>query len=166
MQDGCKVYMDSYIASNGSCFMFTWTIFQNHLLEVDLTQNQETMALCRSQPLLYSVMSCTRNTWIEIHWNSIWLRAPSHMTSHYTWRFVTTLHDFGGVMRRPLDTFVWALTMSWSRLLARGEVAMSHNGLRSHSFGKTCSCCYSQFWIRFHIQKHWNLVFFIFFLTL
>ena len=28
MQDGCKVYMDSYMASNGSCFMVTWTIFQ------------------------------------------------------------------------------------------------------------------------------------------
>ena len=23
--------------------------------------------------------------WIEIHWNIIWLRARSHMTSHYTW---------------------------------------------------------------------------------
>ena len=57
--------------------------------------------------------------WIEIHWNSIWLRARSHMTSHYTWGSVTTLHDFGGVLGRPLDTFVWALTISWSRLLAR-----------------------------------------------
>ena len=28
-----------------SCFMVTWTIFKNHLLEVDLTQNQGTMAL-------------------------------------------------------------------------------------------------------------------------
>jgi hypothetical protein len=45
MQDGCKVYMDSYMTSNGSCFMVTWTIFKNHLLEVGLTQNQETMAL-------------------------------------------------------------------------------------------------------------------------
>ena len=45
MQDGCKVYMDSYMASNGSCFMVTWTIFNNHLLEVGLTQNRETMAL-------------------------------------------------------------------------------------------------------------------------
>ena len=45
MQDGCKVYMDSYMASNGSCFMVTWTIFKNHLLEVGLTQNRETMAL-------------------------------------------------------------------------------------------------------------------------
>ena len=35
--------------------------------------------------------------WIEIHWNSIWLRVRSHMASHYTWGSVTTLHDFGGV---------------------------------------------------------------------
>jgi hypothetical protein len=40
-----KVYMDSYMASNGSCFMVTWTILKNHLLEVGLTQNRETMAL-------------------------------------------------------------------------------------------------------------------------
>jgi hypothetical protein len=45
MQDGCKVYMDSYMASKGSCFMVTWIIFENHLLEVDLTQNRETTAL-------------------------------------------------------------------------------------------------------------------------
>ena len=45
----CKMdvnYMDSYMASNGSCFVVTWTIFKNRLLEVGLTQNwQETMAL-------------------------------------------------------------------------------------------------------------------------
>jgi hypothetical protein len=45
MQDGCKVYMDSYMASKGSCFMVTWTILKNHLLEVGLTHTQETMAL-------------------------------------------------------------------------------------------------------------------------
>ena len=45
MQDGCRVYMDSYMASNGSCFMVIWAIFKNHLLEVDLKQNRETMAL-------------------------------------------------------------------------------------------------------------------------
>ena len=37
--------MDSYMASNGSCFTATWTIFQNHLLEVGLIQNRDTMAL-------------------------------------------------------------------------------------------------------------------------
>ena len=45
MQDGCKVYTDSYMTSNGSCFIVTWTIFKNHLLEVGLTQNWETMVL-------------------------------------------------------------------------------------------------------------------------
>ena len=45
MQDGCEVYMDSYMASNGSCFMVTWTIFKNHLLKVGLTQNHEAIAL-------------------------------------------------------------------------------------------------------------------------
>ena len=45
MEDGCKVYIKSYMALNGSCFMVTWIIFKNHLLEVGLTQIQETMAL-------------------------------------------------------------------------------------------------------------------------
>ena len=45
MQDGCKVYTNSYMALNGSCSMVTWIIFKNRLLEVGLTQNLETMAL-------------------------------------------------------------------------------------------------------------------------
>jgi hypothetical protein len=28
MQDGCKIYMDSYMASSGSYFMVTWTILK------------------------------------------------------------------------------------------------------------------------------------------
>jgi hypothetical protein len=40
-----KVYMDSYMASNGSCFMVIRTIFKHHLLEEGLTQIRETMAL-------------------------------------------------------------------------------------------------------------------------
>ena len=36
-EDGCKVYMDSYMASNGSCLVVTWIIFKNHFLEVGLT---------------------------------------------------------------------------------------------------------------------------------
>ena len=55
------------------------------------------------------------NKFIE---RSIWLRAWSHMTPHYTWESMTTRHDFGGVLGRPLDTFLWALTISWSWLLA------------------------------------------------
>ena len=45
MYDGWKVYVDSYMALNGSCFMVNWTILKNHLLEVGLTQNRETMTL-------------------------------------------------------------------------------------------------------------------------
>jgi hypothetical protein len=44
-QDGCKVCMDSYMASNGSCFMATWIVLKKHLLEIGLPQNRETMAL-------------------------------------------------------------------------------------------------------------------------
>ena len=44
MQDGCKVYMDSYVALNGSCFMVAWIVFKNHFLEVGLKKNRETMA--------------------------------------------------------------------------------------------------------------------------
>jgi hypothetical protein len=118
--NGCKVYMDSYMAWNESCFMVTWTISKNHLLEVGLIQNWETMTLRiyahnRSFILFYHVWG---PTWIEIHWNSMWLRARSHTTSHYTGGSVTTLHDLGGDLGRPLDTFFWALTISWSQLLA------------------------------------------------
>jgi hypothetical protein len=45
-------------------------------------------------------------TWIEIHWNSIWLRARSRMTSHYTWGSVTTLHDLGGVFGTAFGHFL------------------------------------------------------------
>ena len=40
-----KVYMDSYMAAHGSCFLATWTIFKNHFLEVGLTRIWETTAL-------------------------------------------------------------------------------------------------------------------------
>ena len=64
--------------------------------------------------LLYVIM-CEDPAWIGSHWKSIWSRAWSR---NYTWGSVTTRHDFGGVLGRPLDTFFWALAISWSRLLA------------------------------------------------
>ena len=63
MQDGCKVYVDSYMASSGTCSMVT--------------------------PMTYIMRVRTR----------------SHMTSHYNCSPMTTLHDFGGVLGHPLDTF-------------------------------------------------------------
>ena len=58
MQDGCKVYMDSYMASNRSCFMVTWIIFRSHLLEVGLTQNGEitTLLTLTTVGLFYFIM--------------------------------------------------------------------------------------------------------------
>ena len=46
--NGVSMYVNArwrYVASNGPCFMVTWTVFKNHLLEVGLTQHWETMAL-------------------------------------------------------------------------------------------------------------------------
>ena len=62
MQDGCKVCMDSYTASNGSCFMVTWTMFKNHRLEIGLTQNRETMVfeMLTIIDLFYFILSCVR----------------------------------------------------------------------------------------------------------
>jgi hypothetical protein len=76
--------------------------------------------------------------WIEIHWNSIWLRTRSHGTSHYTWGSMTTLHDLGGVLGRPLDAFFW------SRLLARVWSGPKHPFRIVHEFTMTYS------------QAHWN----------
>jgi len=76
MQDGCKVYMDSYMIPSGSCFIVIWIVFQNHFLEVGLSRNKETTALWNLMivGLFYFIM-CEDLAWIEIHRNSIWLRA-------------------------------------------------------------------------------------------
>ena len=70
--------------------------------------------------------------WKKIHWNSNGPRAQSHVTSHYTWGSVTTLHKFGGVLERPLDTFFWTLTISWSRPLA--HVGSGPKIVHQHSY--------------------------------
>jgi hypothetical protein len=100
-------------------------MFQGHLdyfhkpplggrLNTILGDHDTTNAYNRWLILSYHVWG---HAWINIHWNGIWLRAQSHMASRYAWGFVTTLHDFGGVLGQPLDTFFWAFTISWSRLL-------------------------------------------------
>ena len=46
------------MASNGSCLVVTWFTFKIHFLKVDLTQNQETMALRNliTVDLFYSII--------------------------------------------------------------------------------------------------------------
>ena len=61
--------------------------FQIPPLGVGLTQNWETMALQSLTIVdLYYFIMCEDPAWIEIHWNSIWLRALSQMTPQYTLR--------------------------------------------------------------------------------
>ena len=87
MQDGCEVYMDSYVASNGSCFIITWIGYKNHLLEVGLTQNRETIMALQTPTTVdsfYAMLSY--HVWgpalMEIHWNNIWLGGL--VTYYYT----------------------------------------------------------------------------------
>ena len=100
--------MDSFMASNG------WIMFHGHLdyfQEPLLGGRPNTKPGDRSTPnthncsfiLFYHVWELV---WLKTHSNSIWLRVRSHMTSHYTWGPVTTLHDFGGVLGGPLDAFL------------------------------------------------------------
>ena len=56
--DGCKVYMDSCMASNGSCFMVTWITFKSHLLEVVITKRP--LDSKHPQPLVYYILTNVR----------------------------------------------------------------------------------------------------------
>ena len=157
MQDGCKVYMDSYMASNGSCFIVTWIVFNKPPLEDrPYTKSRDhgtPNAHNRCFILFYHVWGLA---WMEIHWNGIWLRAWSHMTPHYyTWEPVTTLHDFGGVLGWLLDTFFWALTISWSRLLARVWSGPKIDVRFSHLTWKTFNLLYwLKRWTKFVAKHH------------
>ena len=69
MHHGCKVYTDSYMASNGSCFMVTWIVPKNRLLEVDRTQNWEIMALrmLTTVSFFLSFYHVLGPAWIKVH---------------------------------------------------------------------------------------------------
>ena len=85
--------------------------------------------------------------WIAIHWYTMWLRALSRVTSHDTWESVTTLHDFGGALERPLDTFFRALTISRLWLLAHvGSGPKSHS---THCGVRVCVWFCVQFFLYF-----------------
>ena len=95
---GCKVYMDSYLASNGPCFVLTWFLLKEPPLggrpNTKPGDHGTLNAHNRWFILFYYVWGYA---WIEIHRNSIWLRTQSHMTSHYTWGSITKVHDYGSV---------------------------------------------------------------------
>ena len=94
---GVKFYMEFYMVSNGSCFVVTWIVFKNHLLEGGLTQNWVTMVLGTLTTVgLFYFFHVWGSAWIKCYWHRIWLRVQLHMSSLYTWESVTTLHDIGG----------------------------------------------------------------------
>ena len=113
MQDGCNIYIDSYMASNGWSFLSTWTIVDNRLLETKKL-GRPWHSEC-PQPLIYSIMIMCENpheqNFIEMAFGwgpgQVWL----HAILEVPWP-----HEMS--LGRPLNTFFWALTISWSRLLA------------------------------------------------
>jgi hypothetical protein len=76
-------------------------------------------------------------TWIEIHWNSIWLKARSHMTSYYNWGSMTTLHDFGGVLGQP-----WTFSFGLSQIHGHGSWLVCEVALRGFSRELNRRCVY------------------------
>ena len=113
MQDGCKVYVNSYMVSNGSCVHG----HLNYSRKPPLGDMLNTKPGDHDTPNAHNrwfILFCHvwGPAWIVIHRDSIWFRARSHMTSHYTPRSVTTLRDSGGDLGWPLDTFFWALKIS------------------------------------------------------
>ena len=157
MQDGCKVYMDFCMASNGSWFMVTWIIFKNHLMEVDLTQNQETVALRNAHNhLVFSILSCVRMRMNRIFIGIAFGWGPGHIRLHASlegpWPHYMILEV---VLERPLDTFFTALTTPWSQLLAISE-AVLERPLDTFPFGL------SQFhghgsWLVCAVALSWNV---------
>jgi hypothetical protein len=111
LQDACKVYMHGFLHG------IEWIMFHGHL---DYFQKPLLGGRPNTKPgdhgtpnahnhwffRFYHVWGVWGPTWINFHWNSIGLKTRSHVTSHYTWGSVTTLHDFGGVLRQPLETLL------------------------------------------------------------
>ena len=104
-----------------------WIMFHEHL---DYFQKSPLQSRPTTKPLGYHGSLNSHIHWFNLIYH-VWghymikkiieitcfLRAQSPTTSHYTSGSVTTLHDFGGVLGRPLVTFFWALTNSWSKAL-------------------------------------------------
>ena len=128
MQDGCKVYMDSYVASNGSCSMVTWTIFKPPLGGRFNTKPGDHGTPNAHKPLIYFIL-CYHVwglAWIEIHWNNIWLRAK-HIWLHTT---LEVLWPHYMILDVSWDD-LWALAFELSQFHGHGswlvceEVALS-----------------------------------------
>ena len=71
--------MDSYMASNGSCFAVTWNAFKPPLGSRPNTKPGDHGTLNAHNCWCILFYHGWGPKWIEIHWNSIWLRDRSHI---------------------------------------------------------------------------------------
>jgi hypothetical protein len=108
MQDGCKLYVNLYVAPNGSCFMVVcWTVFKN---KPSFGGRPNTKWGDHGTPRSHSrwfmiYFSCVRimheKKFIEIACG--W--GPDHMWLHTTLEGLWLHYNsFGSVLGRPLDT--------------------------------------------------------------
>jgi len=103
-----KVCMDSYMASNGSCFIVTLTVFKNHLLEVGLTQNREIMAIqtLTTVDLFYFIIMI-----LEVSWDSLWTLSfgLSQFHGHGSWHVCDMALTRGHFTQGPkvMSTKLW-----------------------------------------------------------
>jgi hypothetical protein len=118
MQDGCKVYMDSYMASNGSCFMVTWIIFKQPPLRGKPNTKPEDHGTLNAHnhwsSLFYHVCG---PTWINIHWKAFgW--GPGHTRLH------TTLEGpwpHCMILEVCWDDILWTLSFGLSQFHGHGS---------------------------------------------
>jgi hypothetical protein len=111
LQDGCKVYMDSYMALNGPCFMVTWTIFQKSPLGGGSdTKHGDEGNLNAHNHWFILFLHVWGFAWIALHFkHSHWWkrRSWSKFTSHYAW-------GTNGVCDCKTDVkSTWFLTWHW-----------------------------------------------------
>ena len=181
MQDGCKVYMDSYMASIELCFMVTWTIFQKPPLggRPNTKPGDHGNPKYHNHCIIIIFIMYEDLAWIDLYWNSIWLWGQSHMILHYNWGSVTTLHDFGSVLGQSLDTHSFMVTtpgfcVKWpwawwvsnsSTILLCGDYTKCC--IWCHQFNMSCSrlvvnymCSVTDTTCKPNINRHFLLVFF------
>ena len=83
MQDGSQAYMNSYMASNGSCFWLLGILLKKLPLDVGLTQIPGDHGTPNAHNYIYIFNHVWGPTWMNIHWNSVgWV--PNHIWLHTT----------------------------------------------------------------------------------
>ena len=104
MQDGCGVYMDSYMASNESCFPGQLDYFQKPPLGDRPDTKSGDHGTPNAHNCWFNLLSCART---RMNRNSLKCHLVEGMVMHnfyYTWGSMTTLHEFERVVGRLLDT--------------------------------------------------------------